>query len=704
MNRVQYIQLRSIKILNRLLAILLAVLLLVSTRGNIGFLLMQSYYHVSDTKDKIIKKATESTSLFSDVELLNSNTLGDYSYFMYGMVDENFLCKLCGEKAKDATIIWNTCIEAGICPEAAAGIINNYLGEAHVWQYNGAMASVKSAVAWCHEQIDKFNAGEMTPEEFNATKYSGGRSTAFGAWQWLGKRKLDLAKSARNANADISSINFQINYVLCEMGLMDNLTDYEVRFGSERWKKYTGTASMTPKEYAIDFACYFEGYLGTTNLSDYADDSKDDNKNHTGKAQKIYEAFMAAAEKYAAEHRNDAAGGIGAAYNGSILTASFIKDHNIDTSKMTEARWEIVEHAYYWCDYGDKDYILYSMGTSSSINRDNATWKDYDRVVANKGKATVDCSHFVYCLYVMVGIKIQDTTDGNYENSNFKQIDPDDLVAGDIVAHRNSAGGHVQIFLGWKDPKDHSKGYWKAAAHTYKYAAPDEVSVKLDTKRVVEVGEGSGWRDGNYRAYRHKNLPVGNGVIMNPGVNSGAYTGEVLLIGDSRVEGMCNAKKIELSNFGNFTISNKFHAKKGSYNNMTIICCTSAGYNLLEDKDVAAKIDVALTNKIPIVIELGVNDLDYTRYKNKISTICKATNVYWCTIGPVTGKNTLQSNINSFNSQVKSNAASVGYKVLDYEAWVKEYSYENKMDSAGLHYDKDINKGLFEKLYSSFYK
>lgn len=192
-------------------------------------------------------------------------------------------------------------------------------------------------------------------------------------------------------------------------------------------------------------------------------------------------------------------------YSGSILTAEWIEGHNIDTTRMTEARWAIVEKAYYWCDYDGGAYILYSTEHIGSVNRHNATWEDYDNCVATKTKGYVDCSWFVHELYSFVGIEgtPPNTHSGTYANYGFKQIDCDDLLAGDVVAKE----GHAQIFLGWVDPNDHTKGYYKAAANGINgNTEVEQVSIKTTTTEIIQD---DGW-DGRFRAFRHKKLPVGD--------------------------------------------------------------------------------------------------------------------------------------------------------------------------------------------------
>ncbi len=697
MNRVRYVQYKCIRVINKLLVVILAALILLSTRCNIGFLFMQTYYYVAYTKDFVVKKVQTSGVPFLSADRIGTE-LGDYTYFVSGMVDPEFDCGLGGDKSKEATIIWNTCIEAGVNPEATAGIINNYFGEAHVWQYNGAYTGDPLVKAWCLKQIKSFNDGEMTPEQFKETKYSGGQSTAFGAWQWLGGRKLNLAKSARNAKADIGSVEFQITFMLSEIGVVEDLSDYDVRFGKKTWESFIGTATKTPKEYAEYFACYFEGYNGTTNLVDYQADTAS-NRNHTALAQKIYDAFMKAADEYAALHNT----GGSATYSGSVLPDGFAQTYNIETGKMTEQRWKLVEKAYYWCDYGSGDYILYSQSSIGSVNRKNATWKDYDACVAQKSRGYIDCSKFVQQTYASIGINdVQDNTGmGSYAEHGFTQINADDLVAGDIIAH----SGHVQIFLGWKDPNNHAAGYYKAAAHTWQNAEKEQVSIKEDTGSITNT---KGW-DSQDRAFRSKALPVGNGIAVsykpaNSTLDVGKNVGKkILLVGDSRTEGMCNAADVSLSKFGDYSVGS-YQAKTGTNGNMQIICCVGAGVGLLQDSSVSNALTEAANAGETIVIALGVNDRQTDKYLSIIKKLSSKTNVYWCTAGPVVGRQTLQSSIDTFNDAVKKNADSTGYKVFDYDKMIRSCSYESGISSDGLHYSSSVNKFAYSTIHNTFCK
>lgn len=514
MNRVRIAQIQCIKSVNRLLCLLLIALLLISTRGNIGFLWMQSFHYLQEVKEETMAKPAGSRSSFLFADLNAGNELGNYSYFVSGMVDPSFNCGLGDEKAADATIIWNLCIEAGVNPAATAAIINNYFGEGHVWQYNGAFDN--AAKKWCLAQIEAFNNEEMTPEEFQKTKYAGGASTAFGAWQWLGGRKLNLAKSARNAKQDISSLEFQINFVLCEMGIRDNLTDFDIRGGE--WDQFCGAEVMKPKEYAEYFACYFEGYINGGTLASYKEDTAA-NRSHTGQAQEIYDLFMAAANEYAALHSM-----VGSSvYDGTVLPADFATKYNIDTTRMTDKRWMIVEKAYEWCE---SDYMLYSKSPGGVGYRGSTSWEQYDDRIKQKTNSYVDCSWFVHELYNYAGIKKKvPSSSGEYKSSGFKQIDPEDLLAGDVIAR----DGHVQIFLGWVNPENHSEGYYKASASTNNAAVPDQVLVSVD-KDTIAGKEYTAW-DKTERAFRHPQLATGNGsttsVASTSRVNVSSNDGKV---------------------------------------------------------------------------------------------------------------------------------------------------------------------------------
>lgn len=378
-------------------------------------------------------------------------------FYGNGTVPDDFVGPDSDMFSKYTTMVWNFFIKNGFSPEATAGIMGNMHREGASARYNdiafNGMGFQSTPYASNVERIRKWiadiDSGATTKKQFGTQSYNSGSGMGLiGFTHHTIKEKLYQMAHDKN-----KSIIDPIVQCECIIEYYGSTLDYMREKGHSvseycayfeiKVERHQGTEGVSVQE-AID------AQSGTGPIAEKLHNAP---KLRYESALKIYEVFMAEANKYAVANNPS--------MSNPVLTADAQEIINLlssatgfSTNGLSSARCVAIANMF--------TIVWYSNYKQKGRTSEWDAWKrKYDAGVV----VYSDCSASIHAAWQSVGISLPLSTHGygDYKNAsrvkNTVLVSKEQLQPGDLLVNREpDDSGHMEMFLSWADA-DHTKAY-----------------------------------------------------------------------------------------------------------------------------------------------------------------------------------------------------------------------------------------------------